>query len=797
MRSIFRLCFIFIYFLIFISRPAFCHVWLVTSTALEGEGSLDWAIRQAQQHSGADTVQFAIPLSDPNYKEDRGVWEIRMYAPFTDFIDDYTFIDGASQGRNMGETNPDGLEIVLTGPFPYPGEVPPFMIRSAYNKVSGLTMNRFRSEHIYIVGENAHDNVVQNCYIGTDEDGMKGKPNKWNTGIQIREGAHHNLVGGRNNGERNILGSFWYEAIEFAAGAHHNRVLGNYIGVDKTGTGVIGVGWNEYYNTPYVEGKRIDSLYSAIYIRFDSYANEIGGVLPGEGNVICAAGRSGVDIRNKDTDNNSIRGNYIGVGADGETVIPNNEFGVAVWLGNQTGGPAGTIIGGTQAGAGNVISGNYNNGIHIRGYCPNTIIQGNKIGTNANGTRLIANGKNGIYLGAGFYDDFPAHTTIGPGNVLIASAPDLEEESYGSLRCEGAGTSYNTITGNYIGSNKSGSIFSAHNSGILLLNGAHHNTIGPDNVIAKNKKHGIHIRSNGAIANTITRNSIYGNAQKAILLEAGANADLPMPIIFSAESGSISGVTLPNSKVELFADDLHQARLFLGSVKTGSNGSFRWSSNLDQGFVTATVTDNTGNTSELAASRPLPVELSAFEVFLEHSRIHLQWTTMTESNNLGFYIERKQPGGEFEEIGFVPGAGTSNSLLTYHFYDDLQKDSCVFYRLRQVDFDGTLVYSDEVKLQLAQPGRFTLSPAWPNPFNGNTTVRFTVPQPDRVDILVFNIRGEQVRMLTRNLFPAGEYQVQWDGRDDKDRQVGSGVYFIRMTSGLGGIQLFTKVFYLR
>jgi hypothetical protein len=798
MKSIFKLWFLSIQFSLFIStaRPVFCDTWLVTTTALEGNGSLAWAIQQAQAHHGADTVQFAIPLSDAGYKPTRGTWEINMRKPFVDFVDDSTFIDGTSQGRNIGETNPDGLEIVLLGWFPYPGEVPPFMIRSAYNKITGLTISRFRSEHIYIIGKDAHDNVIQNCYIGMDADGMQGYPNKWNAGIQIREGAHHNLVGGRNAQERNILGSFWYEAIECVTGAHHNRIIGNYIGVDKTGTGVIGVGWNRYQSAPGVKGVGIDSLFSAIYLRFGSYANEVGGVLPGEGNVICAAGRSGIEVKNRYSDDNIIRGNYIGVGADGETAIPNNEYGIALSLVTEAVGPGGTVIGGISPGAGNVISGNSGDGIHIRGNSQNTVIQGNKIGTNAAGTRLIVNGQNGIYLGTGAYRGFPNHTTIGPGNVIIASIPDSGKTLIGSVKCEGVETSYNCITGNTIGCNQSGTISTAYNSGIIIRNGAHHNTIGPANVIADNKKHGIFIHSRGALANTITQNSIYGNSSKAISLEAGANADLSLPIILSVHDRSVSGVALPNCRIELFADDLSQARQYLGSVMTDANGNFEWSGELQSGFITATVTDAAGNTSELSTGRSVQVESLSLDVHIEESRIHLQWTT-PEINTVGFHVERKWPGGQFKEIGFVTGAGTSGATHSYHFYDALQKVSYVIYRLQQEKVNGTRIYSQEVKLQFTQPIHFTLSPAWPNPFNHITTLRFTVPRTVWVDISLCNIRGEQVRKLAQRQFPAGEYQLQWDGRDDFNRQVSSGVYFIQMASDQEEIHLFTKVFYLR
>ncbi|MBN1996568.1 T9SS type A sorting domain-containing protein [candidate division KSB1 bacterium] len=795
---IFRFLIVSVVLLVSPSTPSFSRTWMVTSTSLEGEGSFDWAIRQAQLFKGADTVQFAIPLSDPGYKEARGIWELRLYTPFAQFTDDSTFIDGASQTRNIGNTNPDGHEFVLTGPFPYPGEVPAFYILSAYNKISGLCIHRFRAEHIFMTGENAHHNVIQNCYIGMDEDGMLGVPNKWNTGIHIREGSHHNLVGGRYPGEGNILGSFWYEAVECVRFTHHNRIIGNLIGVDKTGNGAIGVGWNEYQSTPYVKGKLIDSLYAAIYIRVGSYANEIGGVLPGEGNVICTAGRSGIEIRGRYCDDNMICGNFIGVGADGETVLPNNEFGIAVWLETEAAGPFGTIIGGTQPGAGNIISGNFGDGIRIRGNTQNTVIQGNKIGINAAGTRLIPNGHNGILMEPAIVRGFPNHNFIGPDNVIIASTPDLSTEQFAAVKMFGSGTSYNTITGNYIGCNPSASISTAFNSGVILLDGAHHNTIGPANVIAKNKKYGIYIHSSDAIANTITRNSIYGNSLKAIELAAGANANLPVPVILSAEGGNVRGFSLPNSTVELFTGDPVQARLFLGSVITETNGTFLWAGQLLEGFVTATVTDAAGNTSELASSRPVPVELSYFDVFMEKSRVHLQWTTNSESSNLGFYVERKLSGGRFKEIGFVPGAGTSSKPQTYHFYDvPPEEGQSVFYRLRQQDLDGMPLYSHEIGLELSLPDRFTLSPAWPNPFNNRTSIRFFVPQSARIDLSVYNIRGGQVRTLIRNFFQAGEHQIFWDGRDDLNHIVGSGVYFIRMTSGREKIDLSSKVFYLR
>jgi len=160
-------------------------------------------------------------------------------------------------------------------------------------------------------------------------------------------------------------------------------------------------------------------------------------------------------------------------------------------------------------------------------------------------------------------------------------------------------------------------------------------------------------------------------------------------------------------------------------------------------------------------------------------------------------VERMDSGSGYREIGFIRGSGTSSTPQTWHYYDRRPQLSGCFYRIRQQDYDGTTAYSREVGISPAVPSSFTLSPAWPNPFNGRTAVRFVVPQAARLIFAVYNIRGERVRFLANALFQSGEHQVVWDGRDDSGRMAGSGTYFIRMTDGPGGVDLLSKVFYLR
>ena len=83
------------------------------------------------------------------------------------------------------------------------------------------------------------------------------------------------------------------------------------------------------------------------------------------------------------------------------------------------------------------------------------------------------------------------------------------------------------------------------------------------------------------------------------------------------------------------------------------------------------------------------------------------------------------------------------------------------------------------------PGSFELFQNYPNPFNPQTTIRFAVPEPSEIQIIVYNSLGQKVRLLTRENYSPGYYEVVWDGRDDFGSPVASGIYFYKMISESG------------
>ncbi len=764
-----------------IGAPASGATFLVTNTADTGDSSLAWAMTQAEVNPGPDTVGFAIPTSDAKYNSSKKVWTIEILTPLPVMVDGGTFIDGSTQARNIGIDNPNGLEIAIFGK--YLGiDQEGFIVNSPNNKFYALSIGAFQGFTILFRGENAHDNWVTGCYLGVDASGMQGYHMKKSEGIRIDQGAHHNFVGGSSENDRNIISGFYGRALYLDA-AHHNVIKGNYIGVKKSGIEPLGNGWKDFEET----GLRRDA-FEGVLLTNGSYANVIGGSLPGEGNIISANYRAGLRLESTGSDSNIVQGNYIGIGADGETQLGNGEAGV--WIARDPGdqglgkpGPAYNLIGGQVPGAGNVISGNLSSGVQMRQASHHNRIVGNYIGTNATATRLIPNSHNGIYFFGNRIEGFPNHNEVGPGNIIIASGVDTFNDPWAAVRMDDEGTSYNWVHGNYLGSNPDGTLASEFNSGVLLAYGANHNLIGPDNIITGNKKYGVWIRHDSTLYNTITQNSIFNNGDIGIITMNGGNRELLPPALLSVNEAGASGSTYPLSIVELFADDEDEAQVYLGWVISDSAGNFSWQGEVPKHFVTATVTDSAGNTSMLSASHPVPVELASFQAgLLANGKVRLSWRTETETNNLGFYVERKTSPGSFASIGFVPGAGTSAQAHDYFFVDRSVSGKEATYRLRQVDSNGAATYSQLVSVTMNAAREFSLSSAYPNPFNSSTVVKFELPEATDAILRVINLRGEIVITLANQRLQTGSHTYHWDGRNSQGVEVPSGCYFVQLTA---------------
>ena len=175
----------------------------------------------------------------------------------------------------------------------------------------------------------------------------------------------------------------------------------------------------------------------------------------------------------------------------------------------------------------------------------------------------------------------------------------------------------------------------------------------------------------------------------------------------------------------------------------------------------------------------LPVELTSFSATTQIGKIILNWVTATETNNQGFEIHRKRENSEWEKIGFVDGHGTTTEPKEYSYIDDISKiqSTSFFYRLKQIDFDGSFEFSNVVEVELT-PNSFELSQNYPNPFNPLTKIEYRIPDRLYVTLKVFNILGDEVFSLVNEEKPAGVYSISFDGTG-----LASGMYLYRLQAG--------------
>lgn len=173
-------------------------------------------------------------------------------------------------------------------------------------------------------------------------------------------------------------------------------------------------------------------------------------------------------------------------------------------------------------------------------------------------------------------------------------------------------------------------------------------------------------------------------------------------------------------------------------------------SNAAMGMVTANQVSLDGNfTLTDSAVNPLPVQLVSFGARLIGNDVKLNWSTATEKNNRGFYIERSDNGIDFNEIGFVKGFGNTNIKQYYTFSDvnPFNGIQTLYYRLRQVDRDESYVYSRTIPVNVENNENNML--LFPNPATSFTQVEF-VANGTPATIEVKDLNGRLVYELVLN-----------------------------------------------
>lgn len=180
----------------------------------------------------------------------------------------------------------------------------------------------------------------------------------------------------------------------------------------------------------------------------------------------------------------------------------------------------------------------------------------------------------------------------------------------------------------------------------------------------------------------------------------------------------------------------------------------------------------------LTLDTTVPVELSSFTAHQIDQNVVLNWTTITENNNSGFEVQRRNESKDWKTLSFIPGHGTTTEPSNYSYQDAINSSGKIEYRLKQIDFNGTFEYSDIVEIEVTPVLEYQLAQNYPNPFNPSTVISFTVAERSNISLSVFNILGEQVATLVNGMKDAGNYQVEFNAVD-----LPSGMYVYRLEAG--------------
>ena len=188
---------------------------------------------------------------------------------------------------------------------------------------------------------------------------------------------------------------------------------------------------------------------------------------------------------------------------------------------------------------------------------------------------------------------------------------------------------------------------------------------------------------------------------------------------------------------------------------------------------------------------PIPIQLASFTATpTSEGYVLLEWMTLSETNNYGFEVQRRpesEPQYETLANSFIPGHGTTLEPHYYSYTDNTVTLGQWWYRLKQIDLDGTIHYTDGIQVDVLTnvegeeqplPTAFALEQNYPNPFNPSTQIQFALSKESHVKLEIYNALGERIATLVDETRQVGYYSERFDASN-----LASGLYFYRIQAG--------------
>ncbi|MBX7222887.1 MAG: FG-GAP-like repeat-containing protein [Blastocatellia bacterium] len=300
-------------------------------------GSLRKAILDSIANGGPDSIVFNIPVGQAT----NGIFIIKPPIPLPAVSGGATTIDGSTQRTNTStDTNPSGPEIFIDGSTQ--GVTVGLVLNSGSNVVREIGIGKTNGPGIQITGAGVINNSIEGCYIGTNSDATAAQGNQ--VGIDVRNGASSNAIGGATAAARNIIsGNSNFGIVFDGAGTTNNSIRNNVIGLNRAEAAAVGNN-------------------GGISIQAGSSNNIIGGLGTSDGNTIAGnvtPARPDILITGTGTISNSVQGNRIGTNAARATLSAGGDT-IRI-----SGNASLNQIGSTSSGGGNLIGFSGGNGVTV------------------------------------------------------------------------------------------------------------------------------------------------------------------------------------------------------------------------------------------------------------------------------------------------------------------------------------------------------------------------------------------------------------------------------------------------
>lgn len=286
---------------------------------------------------------------------------------------------------------------------------------------------------------------------------------------------------------------------------------------------------------------------------------------------------------------------------------------------------------------------------------------------------------------------------------------------------------------------------------------------------------GIHCNKNAVL--DIMASSVITTKQRLVILDA----------LYAVYNGGPGGNPQATpQKIMLSQDPVTidaQGRIHINNLRSANGLSPKNATYIDQAAASPYSLGIADPGQMQIISMSFPVELVLFTASFIEGAVRLDWRTETETNNRGFAVERSENGqSDWQEIGFVDGAGTTTGTREYRFTDSdrtaLRNARALFYRLRQVDHDGSIEYTASVEVTLQRDeASWNIEPNYPNPFVQDTDLPVYLPREAHLHLDVFDVTGSLLTTLCSETRPAGMHYIHFSARD-----LPTGTYVARATA---------------